>query len=123
MICFICKATKNHQFLKSLIYDMLIINFTSMSIRYPFQSFVILFVRIWPEFLNWPSYSFDVSCSFDEVDSFEVAIKKNPILCVIIFIVKRAITESKQDKKDELSQKSYDSIISYFNYVILCYLH
>ncbi len=90
MICFVCRATMNHAFMRCFVYDLLMLNFTVSNLIFDVVTLVVLFVRIWPELLNWPSYTL-----FNETDSFETTIKKNPVLCVVLFIVKNAIYESK----------------------------
>jgi hypothetical protein len=104
MICFVCKATLNQAFLRCFIYDMLMLHFSTATLKFgSFHSLIVLFVRIWPELLNWPS-----NALFNEADSFEATIKKNPVLCVVIFIVKKAIDESRVGGQEAVSRTVYD---------------
>lgn len=85
MLCFVCKSLKNVNFLRAFIYDLLAVKNTIMPEG--FYRLVVLFARIWPESLNWPFY-FDESLEFNFNEDIDLLAKKNPILCVIIYIVR-----------------------------------
>jgi hypothetical protein len=119
MICFVCKTTKNHKFLRCLIYDLVYLSHTRPQNKYDFEAFITTSVRIWPEFLNWPSFTFCDSVSnvsfssyLNDNESFEVTIKKNPVLCVIIFLVKHSLKERLKQNPDLLAYHYYVRIIN-----------
>jgi hypothetical protein len=159
LLCFVCKATHRPFFLRTLIYDLIMLHAsfsssTSSSSRIMhFSSLVLLCVRIWPDLLNWPfvfnrrrrrrrgrrneldevdeeeeeeeddehyddgEMNYGYEEMMEESDSFEMAIKKNPVLCVVVFIVKRAVAAAAAD-----SASSRLDMPAYHNYVTFSFL-
>lgn len=73
MIGFISKSTKNNQFLNSLVFDL--ISLKNKIMPSYFFTIIITLARIWPE-----------SFSYKEIETVQ-----NPILCVIMYIIKSNI--------------------------------
>ncbi len=80
MLCFLCKSNKNYQFLNCFIFDLITLKNTIMSTY--FHNLIIYIARIWPE-----------SLCYTESETIQ-----NPILCLIMHTVKKAIlTNSKKN--------------------------
>ena len=84
LICFICREHKNYEFINGLILDLISLKNSALSDY--FQEIVLLFIRIWSEVLNYPSPSL---IFLREARSSSNQRKHNPILCMIVDIVRR----------------------------------
>jgi len=108
MIGFICKIKKNVDFVKNFVFDLVMVR--SQIMPYSFHNLVILLARIWPESLNWPMF-FDESVSLDFAEDMDILARKNPILCVIIYIVKTHLKKinvnNPNRNRDSLNQSEY----------------
>lgn len=113
MMCFLCKSNKNMDYLKSFIIDLIVTHDSTMP--FLFQNLVLLFARIWPEALTWPCSALDTISHFDE--DFEIIMRKNPILLVVIYIIKESIYKNNQ-KLDSTSSKSKIKHIEYSPYYV-----
>ncbi len=100
LISFLCKSNQKSDFLKCLIYDLIATK--NSTIPNKFHEIIILFIRIWSEPFVWPLNLTLLSNSLIELD-FEMAPVKNPVLCVIIFIVKTFIASKKTAEKSDPS--------------------
>lgn len=101
MICFICREIKHSSFMRCLIFDLIMAHFTlNSSIDY--SNMIVLFVRIWPEAFIWP---YSVLSYDDAEENYEDMIKKNPVLYVVIYLVKNSIWKSTLTKQESDSLK------------------
>ena len=109
MIGFICKIKKNVDFVKSFVFDLVMVR--NYIMPNTFHNLVILLARIWPESLNWPMF-FDESVNLDFAEDMDILARKNPVLLVIIFIVKNHLKNINNNSnpnrnKELLNQSEY----------------
>lgn len=114
MIGFLCKASKNAQYIKCFIFDLISTAHSLMPLR--FQNLILLLVRIWHESLDWPCSSSDI----DKMDfDFETSAIKNPILCAVIHIVKDSMHKNNKllDEKYKPRDVKHADFTMYYIYV------
>ena len=87
LICFICREHKNYEFINGLILDLIALKDSALTDY--FHEIVLLFIRIWSEVLNYPS----PSLIFLRERSSSSQRKCNPILCMIVDIVRRKFAD------------------------------
>lgn len=87
-----------------------------------FQNLILLFARIWPESLTWPCSTDQTQSNYIEED-FDTAMKKNPILSIIIYIVKENIFKNNRllENLDRESNIKFTEYSSYYVYVKLIF--
>ncbi len=84
MISFLCRENSKNEFMNTLVFDLLATQQYTMPDGC--HAIVVLMARCWPEFFMWPA-SLDRQLD----DDFELVSKKNPILNVVIYIVKKML--------------------------------
>lgn len=108
LLSFLCKSNKNHDFIRSFVYDLVLSARHTMPLL--FQNLVLLCVRIWPEPFNWPCYLSSVSQSND----FEQNARSNPVLCSLIYVVRESIVKNNaQIDAQSIAQSHSNPIVNY----------
>lgn len=110
MMCFVCKSKRNYDYLKCFICDLIISREIAMPVH--FQNLILWFARIWPECLTWP-------CSIDQMndDDLESTELHNPILFVLMNIVKNSIFINNNELEKTKQDIKYSKFSKYYIYV------
>ncbi|RMZ94931.1 hypothetical protein BpHYR1_043558, partial [Brachionus plicatilis] len=111
MLCFLCKSSKNYDYLKCFMCDLITSRETSMPMH--FQNLILWFARIWPECLTWP-------CSIDQVNDEDIdsAELKNPILFVVMGIVKSNIFKNNVELEKIKPDFKYSKFSKYYVHIL-----
>lgn len=122
MIGFICKIKKNVDFIKNFVFDLVMVRNQIMPCS--FHNLVILLARIWPEALNWPMF-FDESINLDLAEDMDILARKNPVLLVIIYIVKNHLKKinvnNPKRNNDSLNQSEYMAYVNKMHLILFLY--
>lgn len=116
-MCFLCKSNKRYDFLRSFVYDLIVMGKHTMPLL--FQNLVLQCVRIWPEPFNWPCY-LATTIGSTQSNDFELNARLNPVLSAIIFVIRDSFVKNnaKIDAQSNSSHASSSSnmIVNYSEY-------